>query len=194
MSRQPIVLLAIGASAGGVEAVGTLLEALPADFAATVAVVLHLPANKPSLLADLFGRRCALPVREVEDKEPMRPGTVYVAPPDYHMQIEPNGLFSLSCDPPVHFSRPSIDVLFESAAMACRDAVLAIVLTGASADGAAGLRTVRAHGGKAWVQDPADAQMDTMPLAALAEAGADCVLTLDEMAARLAAGLAGTIP
>ncbi|WP_334186630.1 chemotaxis protein CheB [Noviherbaspirillum sp.] len=178
-------MLVVGASAGGVEAVGTLLEALPAGFAAPVAIVLHVPANRPSLLADIYSRRTSLRVKEVEDKEPAMAGTVYIAPPDYHMLVEPNRLFSLSCDDAVHFSRPSIDVLFESAALAYRDRLLGIILTGASADGAAGLTTVRRQGGQAWVQDPDEAQARVMPLAAIAHSGTDQILSLHDMARRL---------
>ncbi|TCS35651.1 two-component system chemotaxis response regulator CheB [Paucimonas lemoignei] len=174
-------LVVIGASAGGVDAIGNLLAALPADFAPAVAVVLHLPPDRPSMLAELFASRCALPVKEAEDKEPIQPGTVVVAPPDYHLQVEPDHTFSLSCDEPVLYSRPSIDVLFDSAAMAYGAALLGIILTGASADGTAGLKAVRARGGQAWVQDPEDAVARLMPAAAIADAGADRVLPLEQM-------------
>lgn len=178
-------LLAVGASAGGIEAVTVLLRALPADFRIPVVIVLHLPPNRDSLLPELFGRHCALPVKEAEDKEPVQAGTVYIGPPDYHLLLEPGGHFSLSCDPPLNFSRPSLDLLFESAAMAYRDRLLAIQLTGASADGAAGLKTARQLGGEVWVQDPDEAQASIMPLAAIRQAGADKVLRLDGMAALL---------
>jgi len=180
-----IELLVIGASAGGVEAIGTLLEALPAEFAPAVAIVLHLPPKRNSLLPDIYSRRTSLRVKEVEDKEPILPGTVYVAAPDYHMLVEPSRMFSLSCDEAVHFSRPSIDVLFESAALAYRDRLLAVILTGASADGAVGLATVCHLGGQAWIQDPDEAQARTMPLAAIAHSGSDQVLSLQQMANRL---------
>lgn len=181
-SEKSIELVAIGASAGGVEALGILLAALPPDFPAAVAIVLHLPPERASMLALLFDARCALPVKEVEDKEPVMPGNVYFAAPDYHMLIEPDHTFALSRDPPVHFSRPAIDPLLESAALAYRDKVLGIVLTGSSVDGADGLRQVREMGGRAWVQDPREARADTMPAAALKIAGADRILTLAEMA------------
>lgn len=188
--HDKVALIVIGASAGGIEAVSTLLRALPAGFRIPVAVVIHLPPNRPSLLPELFARHCALPVREAQDKEPLAPGTVYVAPPNYHLMVEPGGLLSLSCDQPLHFSRPSLDMLFESAAMACGDQLLAILLTGASADGADGLATVRQLGGKAWVQNPDEAQASIMPLAGIQRAGADKVLRLAAMAALLP-GLAG---
>jgi len=186
MTRRSIEAVAIGASAGGVEAACILLDALPAGFAPALVLVLHLPPTRSTTLPQLFARHSALPVKEAEDKELLCGGTVYLAPPDYHLLIEPDKRFALSADEPHHFSRPSIDVLFDSAAYAYRDRLLAAVLTGASSDGAAGLATVRAMGGLAWVQDPADADTSIMPGAALAQAGADRVLSLADMAAALA--------
>ncbi|RDI02665.1 two-component system chemotaxis response regulator CheB [Caldimonas thermodepolymerans] len=183
--------IAIGASAGGVEALGTLLPRLPADFARPVLVVLHLPPRHPSPLASMLDARCAVPVREALDKERIRPGTVYLAPPDYHLLVETDGTLALSVDPPVLYSRPAIDPLFESASAAYGEALLAIVLTGASADGAAGLAAVRRAGGTAWVQRPDSAAHPTMPQAALQMAGADAVYTLEEMGRQLAL-LSGT--
>lgn len=180
-------LVVIGASAGGVEALGPLLQALPARCAAAIVVVLHLPPDRSSLLPRLYGPRCALPIKEVEDKEGVANGQVYFAAPDYHMLVEPDRSFSLSFDEPVNFSRPAIDLTFESAAYAYGKHMLAIVLTGASADGAAGLAVVREQGGMAWVQDPQDAASPTMPAAALALAGADRVLSLAQIGAGLAA-------
>ncbi|HEY8605648.1 MAG TPA: chemotaxis protein CheB [Noviherbaspirillum sp.] len=180
---QAIVL---GASAGGVEALGTLLGALPAAFAPAVLTVLHLPGDRETILPAMLDRRCARPVKEAEDKEPVQAGTVYFAPPDYHLLVEPDGVLSLSREAPVHFSRPSIDLLFESAALAYRERLLGIILTGANSDGAQGLRQVRECGGSAWVQDPGEATSPTMPAAALAVAGADAVLTLAQMAVLLA--------
>ncbi|CAM3157922.1 chemotaxis protein CheB [Janthinobacterium lividum] len=179
-------LIAIGASAGGVEALGIVLRALPATCRAAVVVVLHLAPGRSSQLPHLYAERCQLPLREAQDKEPLQGGTVYFAPPDYHLQVEPDGCFSLSQEAPVYFSRPSIDVLLETAAYAYRRAMLAIILTGASADGAAGLARVRQLGGSAWVQDPQRASYGIMPAAALKRAGADRVLDLPQMAASLA--------
>jgi two-component system chemotaxis response regulator CheB len=179
-------LIAIGASAGGVEALGIVLRALPATCRAAVVVVLHLAPGRSSQLPQLYAERCQLPLREAQDKEPLQGGTVYFAPPDYHLQVEPDGCFSLSQEEPVYFSRPSIDVLLETAAYAYRRAMLAIILTGASADGAAGLARVRQLGGSAWVQDPQRASCGIMPAAALKRAGADRVLDLPQLAASLA--------
>jgi two-component system chemotaxis response regulator CheB len=178
LSTHRIEALAIGASAGGVQAVGALLESLPLDFGAAVLVVLHLPPGSRSALASVFGFRCKLPIAEAEDKESIAPGRVYIAPADYHLLVEPGRTLSLSGDPPVNYSRPSIDVLFESAALAYRDRLLGVILTGANGDGAEGLRMVRACGGLAWVQDPKSALADAMPAAAIAQAGADLILPL----------------
>ncbi len=178
--------IAIGASAGGVDALSALLQALPAVYPAALLVVQHrVSTDDDALLTRLFARRCALPVKEAEDKEAILPGTVYLAPPDYHMLVEPNATLALSRVEPVHFSRPAIDPLFESAAMAYRERLLAIVLSGASVDGAAGLRQVRGCGGQAWVQDPTDATAQAMPAQALALSGADRVLPLAQLAKAL---------
>jgi two-component system chemotaxis response regulator CheB len=186
--RQGIIeieAIVIGASAGGVEALAILFEALPAAFAPSIMVVLHLPADRPSQLVSLYQPRSRLPVREAMDKEHIEPGTIYFAPPDYHLLIEREKTLALSQEPPVAFSRPSIDVLFESAALAYGSSVLAIVLTGANSDGAEGLAAIRAAGGNAWVQRPDDAMADAMPSAAIARAGADFVLPVRDMAERL---------
>ena len=178
--------IAIGASAGGVDALAILFEALPEGFKPAILVVVHIPADRPSLLAELYRPRCRLPVREALDKEPIAPGTIYFAPPDYHLQVEPDRQLSLSGDAPVAFSRPSIDVLFESAALVYRERLLGIVLSGANSDGAAGLAAIRNAGGHAWVQQPEDAAAEAMPAAAIAAAGADLILPVRDMAERLA--------
>ena len=178
--------IVIGASAGGIEAIGTLLQALPSPYVPAVLVVLHVPPDKPSALPQLFGGRCRLPVREALDKESIERGTVYIAPPDYHLLVEPEKMLSLSKDAPVAFSRPSIDVTFESAAHAYGDRLLGVVLTGANSDGASGLATIRREGGRAWVQRPEEALARAMPAAAIEQAGADLILSLPDMAQRLA--------
>jgi two-component system, chemotaxis family, protein-glutamate methylesterase/glutaminase len=181
-----IEAIVMGASAGGVDALAILFDALPAGFKPSILVVVHIPADRPSRLAELYRQRCALEVREALDKERVAPGTIYFAPPDYHLLVEPDHTLSLSSDPPVAFSRPSIDVLFESAAVAYREKLLGIVLSGANSDGAAGLATIRDAGGHAWVQEPEDAAADAMPAAAIAHAGADLILPVRDMAERLA--------
>lgn len=157
----------VGASVGGVEALGQLLSALPAAARAAVFVVQHLPRDRPSLLVEIFQPICALSVREAEDKEPVAPGSVYFAPPDYHLLVDGGPTLLLSVDDPVLFARPAIDVLFESAADLYGPRLLGIVLTGANADGAAGLHAVRDAGGIAVVQDPEEAQAALMPQSAL---------------------------
>ncbi|MBN8849606.1 MAG: chemotaxis protein CheB, partial [Sphingomonas sp.] len=147
MSAGPIEAVAIGASAGAVEALSAILPRLPADYPLPVLVVVHVPADRRSVLATLFQSKCRIAVREAEDKEPVVPGTVYFAPPDYHLQVEADRTLSLSADDPVLYSRPSIDVLFESAADAYGAALAGVVLTGANQDGARGLAAVAEAGG-----------------------------------------------
>jgi two-component system chemotaxis response regulator CheB len=138
------------------------------------------------MLPQIFQAKCRLPVREALDKEHLERGTVYVAPPGYHLLVEGDGTLALSQDPPVAFSRPSIDVLFESAASVFGEHLLGIVLTGGNNDGAQGLAAIRAAGGRAWVQKPSDALTSAMPQAALDRAGADLVLPVADIAERLA--------
>ena len=175
----------MGASAGGVEALAVLLPALPASFRPALLIVQHLPRERPSLLVDIFRRCCAIPVREAEDKEPVEPGTVYFAPPDYHMLVEKSRQIALSTDEPLNYSRPSIDVLFESAADAYGERLLGIILTGANDDGAEGLNAVYRAGGRTVVQQPDSAAVPLMVVSALKRGPADFVLPLNEIAALL---------
>lgn len=174
--------IAIGTSAGGVEALSVLLPALPAGLNAALFVVVHLPRERPSLLVNIFKDRCALPVREAEDKEPVVPGTVYFAPPDYHLLLDTGPRLVLSADDFVNFSRPSIDVLFESAADVYAGRLLGIVLTGANSDGTAGLAAIHEAGGVTMVQDPKAAKAPMMAASALARTRADYVLPLEGIA------------
>jgi two-component system chemotaxis response regulator CheB len=173
----------IGASAGGVEALSVLLPALPSNTKAAFFIVLHLPRDKPSLLAEIFARKCALPVREAEDKESVAPGTVYFAPSNYHLLLDRGPQMALSADDLVHHSRPSIDVLFESAAYVYGKRLLGIILTGANEDGAAGLAAIQDGGGITVVQNPETARAPQMILSALKLRPADLVLPLDGIAA-----------
>jgi two-component system chemotaxis response regulator CheB len=186
----PLEALVIGASAGGVSALQSVLGCLPKCFRPPVFVVLHVPKDRPSGIPELMGGYCALPVLEAEDKRPVQPGHVFFAPPDYHLFVESRDAMALSMDEPVLFSRPSIDVLFESAAAVYDKGLLAILLTGASSDGSEGVAAVRAAGGKAWIQCPTEAASPIMPTAALAHAGADAVLRLGEMCERLKGSIA----
>jgi two-component system chemotaxis response regulator CheB len=184
-----IEAVVIGASAGGIEALNRLLPELPDDFGAAVLIVVHMRPDVPSLLPELFGARCRLPVVEPNDKDEITHGTIYLAPPGYHMLVEPDRSIALSTDPPVRFSRPSVDVLFESAALAYRKTLLGVVLSGANDDGARGALAIREAGGHCWVQDPATAGATAMPRGAIANGAAHEILTLDDMAARFAAGI-----
>ena len=185
--------IAIGTSAGGVEALSILLPALPAGLRASVFIVLHLPRERPSLLAEIFAPKCALKVKEAEDKMRVEPGTVYFAPPDYHLLLDEGPQLALSIDELVHFSRPSIDVLFESAADIYGERLMGIILTGANDDGAAGLAAIHRAGGMTIVQEPDSAQVPLMVLAALRRTAADFVLPLEGIAGLLQA-LASTEP
>jgi two-component system, chemotaxis family, protein-glutamate methylesterase/glutaminase len=182
MTAGAIEAIVIGTSAGALEALSVVLPALPAAFALPVFVVVHVPPDKKSVLVDLFQAKCSIKVREAEDKEPIKGGTVYFAPPDYHLLIEKDKSLSLSSDEPVLFSRPSIDVLFESAADAYGPTLLGIVLTGANQDGSAGLKAVTDFGGTAIVQSPVGAFASAMPEAALAASDRARALTLEEIA------------
>ncbi len=184
-STRSCEALLIGASAGAVEALSTLLPAVPRAARIPVVVVVHLPGNRPSLLPELFTARCAALVREPEDKEPVSCGTIWIAPANYHLLIEKGRTFSLSVDDAVNFSRPSIDVLFESAAEAFGSNLCAVVLTGANNDAARGARAVRDAGGIVIVQDPSTAEAKEMPTAAIAQANPQLVASLPEIAAFL---------
>jgi len=174
--------IAIGCSMGGFSALKRLLGALDRGLPQAIIICSHSSSEQPGILAGLLDRRSALPVVEARERCPVSPGTVHVAPAGYHLLIEQDRRFALSVDPPVHFSRPSIDVLFDSAARAYRDALIGVMLTGASSDGAAGLATIRHYGGIGIVQDPDEAEAPAMPQAALDLAGADHCLALARIA------------
>jgi two-component system, chemotaxis family, protein-glutamate methylesterase/glutaminase len=167
LRAHPPTLIGIGASAGALEALALLLPELPPTLGAPVLIVVHLAPTRSSTLAQLLATYCTVRVCEAEDKCLTVPGTVYVAPPDYHLLVESDGSIALSADLPVNFSRPSIDVFFESVAYSFGPRALGILLSGANADGAAGLATLRARGGLTWVQTPATARVAVMPEAAL---------------------------
>ena len=175
-------LIAIGASWGGLHAVGALLDGVPGRLGpAAIVVAQHRGTDgKRGGLESLLQLHTRWPVSEVSDKEEIRPGHVYLAPPDYHLLVE-RGSFSLSTEERVHYARPSIDVLFETAADAYRERVIGIVLTGANEDGAQGLAAIKARGGVALVQDPETAERAVMPQAALAATHADAILSLRDM-------------
>ncbi len=169
----------IGASAGGVNALLGLLSGLPDGFRLPIVTVLHLPDDRQSRLAEIFQERSPIAVREAADKASVEPATLYFAGAGYHLSIEQDRSFSLSCEAPVHFSRPSIDLLMESAADVYGESLVGILLTGANYDGANGLASIREKGGLTVVQDPAEAQVATMPEAAIRKLQPDLILRLD---------------
>lgn len=177
--------VAIGASAGGIDALFALLDGLRPPLDAAVVIVLHLPEQHDSLLPQLFAQRTELAVQEAQANAPVQAGTVYVAPPGYHLLVEAERSFALSCDAPELFSRPSIDVLFESCADVYGERLAGIVLTGANEDGARGLATIKRRGGLTAVQDPQEAAHAAMPLAAIERAAPDFVLPLAGLGALL---------
>lgn len=181
-----IEAIVVGASAGGVEALLSIFGELPTDFGLPIVAVLHLPDERRSQLADVFARRLRIPVKEARDKELIEAGTLYFAGPGYHLSVEQDRSMSLSQEDRVHHSRPAIDYLFSSAADAYGTGLLAILLTGANQDGARGLAHVKQSGGTTVVQDPTEARIAVMPLAALALHTPDHILTLGRIGSLLA--------
>jgi two-component system, chemotaxis family, protein-glutamate methylesterase/glutaminase len=172
-------LVCIGASWGGLKALGRVLADLPAEFDLPIAIAQHRhPDSPPETLAELLHTQTNRPVLDAEDKMAIEPRHVYVAPPNYHLLVE-RGFFALSVDERIHFARPSIDVLFETAADAYGAGVIGIILTGANNDGALGLARIKEIGGVALIQDPLGAARRTMPDAAIAATAADAILPLD---------------
>jgi two-component system chemotaxis response regulator CheB len=174
-------LVVIGSSWGGMNALQTILCALPADFHTPIAIAQHRHRQSAEGLPEFFRRSCKVRVMDVDDKQRIDPSTVYFAPANYHLLVE-NGWFDLSCDEAVRYSRPSIDVLFESAADAYGEHLIGVVLTGANDDGAAGVKRIKRRGGVVVVQDPQTAEAPQMPQAAIAATSVDQILPLDEIA------------
>lgn len=179
-------IVVVGTSWGGLAAMRSLLGALPADLGLAVVLVQHRHRSSDDALTALLRERSAIPVHDAEDKVALAPGHAYVAPADYHLLVE-RGHLALSIDPPVRFSRPSIDATFATAADAYGRAAVGVVLTGANRDGAEGLRALVDRGGLAFVQHPATAESPVMPAAALAAVPEARVRALREIAAELAA-------
>jgi two-component system chemotaxis response regulator CheB len=179
-------IVVVGTSLGGLVALSALLRALPGDFPFPVAIVQHRGKTEDDALERLLAAQSALHVFEPEDKDPLAPGQVYLAPADYHLLIEPHSV-ALSTAGPQSYARPSIDLLFESAADSHGAGVIGVVLTGSNHDGAKGCQRIKACGGSLFVQDPATAQSSVMPAAALAATQADAVLALPELCQRLIA-------
>lgn len=182
MGKRRIDIVVIGCSAGGLNALQVLFKGFLRPLPVIVVVVCHSGSEVMDTFCDLLRRHAPMPVQEAEERTCPNPGQVYVAPAGYHLLFERDGRFALNVDERVEYSRPSIDVLFESAADVWGDRLVGVILTGANADGAHGLRCIRERGGISLVEDPASATVPTMPLAALEMAGADECLPLSGLA------------
>jgi two-component system chemotaxis response regulator CheB len=174
-------IVVVGTSTGGLKALQTLLCGLPSTFPLPIVIVQHRGRVSDDGLCEFLGEFGTMPVTEPEDKEPLLPGHVYLAPRDYHLLIQ-NRAFALSTDSPEAFARPSIDVLFESAADAFHERVIAVILTGANRDGARGLAAIKSRGGLTVVENPDSAACGEMPAAAIQQAQPDWIVTLHEIA------------
>lgn len=179
-------LIVIGASAGGIQAIEALLTRLPEGYFLPVIVVLHMRKNSSGFGFTFLQERISLNLKEGEEKDELLPGMVYFAPPDYHLLVERNMTISLSTDERVNYSRPSIDVLFESAVMCCGESTVGVLLTGANEDGAAGLKRIQEAGGLVFVQDPESAEAKVMPEAALRMTVPDFIGTPEMIGEKLA--------
>ncbi|MEH2232595.1 MAG: chemotaxis protein CheB [Nostoc sp.] len=177
-------IVVIGTSLGGLSALKIILGNLPADFPVPIAIVQHRHKESSNTLQDLLQESTLLKIREVEDKDEILPGYIYIAPADYHLLVEP-GHFALSTDEPVSYARPSIDVLFESAADVYTEEVIGVILTGANQDGMQGLKKIKVRGGITIVQEPATAESDIMPEAAISAITVDWILTLSNIASQM---------
>jgi len=174
--------IVIGTSAGGFHAMKRLLSRLQGGLQVPIIIVQHLPNRSNDSMIKLLGEVSQLAVKEAEDKEPIVAGTAYLCPPNYHLLVEMERCFALSAEPKVNYSRPSIDVLFESAAEVYQQGLIGVVLTGANADGSAGLKMIKEYGGMAIVQDLKEADHLEMPMAAGEAVTVDAMLSLDDMA------------
>ena len=178
-------IIAVAASAGGLNALSQVLSSLPPDFTVAIVVVQHLDPRHRSLMADILARRTSLHVKEAEDGEKIRAGMIYVAPPDHHLLVNPDGSLSLSHSELVHFVRPSADLLFESVAASYKDRAIAVVLTGSGIDGAMGVRAIKKMKGTVIAQDEASSEFFGMPGSAIDTKNVDFILPLNEIAPAL---------
>lgn len=181
VAGRKIEAVVIGASAGGVSALLQMLPALPRGYRLPIVVVLHVRSGRPNQLVDVFQQRVAIPVSEAGDKEAIIPGTLYFAPAGYHLLIENDRSFSLSCDAPLHFARPAIDITMETAADAYGSSLAAVLMTGANEDGAAGMAAIGKAGGMTIVQDPREAEVAVMPQEAIDLRAPDLVLPMEQI-------------
>lgn len=191
---QPFGIVAIAASAGGITALGRVLGGLPAGFPVPVLVVQHLDPRHETIIAEVLGRRAKMPVRLASEGEQAGAGTIYIAPPNYHLLVGAEGTLTLSGSELVHFVRPSADLLFESVAASYGSRAIACVLTGSGSDGAMGLSAVSTRGGTVIAEDPDTAEFRGMPDAAVASGAVDFVLPLDEIAPVIRGLVEGSAP
>jgi two-component system chemotaxis response regulator CheB len=175
----------VAASAGGLSALTAVLSELPADFPASVAIVQHIEPHHRSMLAEILGRSCALPVVQAAEGQRFQPGVVHVAPPDHHLLVDADGSLSLTRTELVHFVRPSADLLFESGAASFGKSAIGVVLTGTGSDGSLGVEAIKRRGGTVIAQDEATSDFFGMPGAAIEAGAVDFVLPLDQIAEAL---------
>jgi two-component system chemotaxis response regulator CheB len=178
-------VVAVAASAGGLQALSGVLSLLPADFPAALVVVQHLDPRHRSLMADILSRRTALKVKQAEEGDELSPGTVHIAPPNKHLLVNPDGTLTLAQSELVHFVRPSADLLFESVAASYKERAIAVVLTGTGSDGTMGVQAIKKMGGTVIAQDEATAEFFGMPGAAIQTGNVDFVLPLKEIPSAL---------
>jgi len=186
-SRKPsnFEVIAIATSAGGLKALTQVLSALPPDFSPAIVVVQHLDPRHRSLMADILSRRSTLPVKQADENDKLQPGTVYIAPPNKHLLVNPDGSLSLTQSELVHFVRPSADLLFESVAGSFKNRAIAVVLTGTGSDGSMGVRAIKKMGGTVLAQDESSSEFYGMPNAAIQTGCVDFVLSLSEIPSAL---------
>jgi two-component system chemotaxis response regulator CheB len=181
-NEREFAIIALASSAGGLNALVNVLSALPADFPVPITVVQHLDPNHPSYLAKILSRRTQLAVKQAEEGEQLRPGTVYIAPPGKHLLVNQDGTISLSHSEMVHFVRPSADLMFESVAASYKTLAIAVVLTGSGQDGAMGIEAIKKMGGTVIAQNEATSEFFGMPGAAIQSGKVDYILALNEIA------------
>jgi len=181
----------IGASAGGIDAISAVLVGLKEDFNVPILIVQHLSPDSDNYMVTHLNEICRINVVEAEEKEKVQSGNAYVAPPNYHILVEQDETLSLSVEPKVNYARPSIDVLFETAANTYGNGLIGVILTGANSDGSKGLKRIVELGGIAIVQNPKTSEFDSMPMAAIATTKVDYILELREISTKLAEIIGG---
>jgi two-component system, chemotaxis family, protein-glutamate methylesterase/glutaminase len=185
--KEAFEIVALAASAGGLQALSQVLAGIPAEFPAAIVVVQHLDPRHRSVMADILSKRTSLAVKEAREGDVLAPGTAYVAPPNRHLLVNPDGTLSLSQSELVHFVRPSADLLFESMAASYKDRAIAVVLSGTGSDGSMGVQAIKKMGGTVIAQDEKTSQFYGMPGAAVQTGSVDFVLPLDEIPPTLVA-------